>query len=130
MKNEHEKLIAHRKGLAAFYKALKIYSKYTVEMNDVTAVKKMITEHRISEENITKAIIAYNGPSNGEHHARSCIYKVRKAIYKGDQRAYAYLIRVACRQIVSWRNATGSLEVGALAHCDLCGKLEKIIEIC
>lgn len=85
MEYKYRKQILERKERAAYYKAVRIYRDYTVRMNDVRAVIKMIRDDKISEENITKAIISYNG-SYGKNHAKRCIYEARKRIYKCIER--------------------------------------------
>jgi len=80
MHKEHKKLIARRKLLAEFHKACRVYNQYTNRMNDVNVVKKMIVEYKISEENITKAVIAYSPGNSRKDHAKHCIDEVYKKI--------------------------------------------------
>lgn len=114
MEQKHRKQILERKERAAYYKAVRIYSDYTVRMNDVLVVRKMIRDHNISEKNITKAIITYNGTC-GKNHAKRCIYEARKGIYKGIQQDYSPFLKLACERIVFWKDIDiiNKMEVGA-----------------
>lgn len=77
---DNKKLIARRKSLAAFHKACKLYNKYTIRMNDVNVVKKMIVDYKISDENIVKSIAAYHPGIDYKSHAERCINEARKRI--------------------------------------------------
>ena len=61
----------------AFWKSCRIYNEYTVRMNDCNAVKKMITEDKIKEKNIIKAMVAFcQDKRQGKRNAKYCIYQV------------------------------------------------------
>lgn len=90
MEHKHKKQILQRKECAAYYKAVRIYNDYTVRMNDVQAVIKMIRDNKISDKNITKAMIVYNG-SYGKNLAKKCIAEARKRLQKTDtKKAFAW----------------------------------------
>jgi|GEM_PF-4314172 len=129
MNIEHKKIIDKRKKLAAFNKACKIYNKYTLRMNDVNVVKKMIVDHKITEKYIMKAIIAHY--PNSKDHAQYCIREAYKTIYKGNKEPYSPFIKLACGEIIFWKSLDfiKKIEIGKLVHCKKCGKIEGIIEI-
>ena len=127
MRHEHKKIITKRKETAEFRKAFRFYSKYTVQMNDCQVVMKMIQEHNFSEKNIKKAIAAYC--NNGEYHARVCIYEARKKIYGGNQKDYAPLVILNCGNDATWKQVVGKIDIGELAYCNRCEKLEEIVRI-
>lgn len=64
----------------------------------------------------------------GYHKAiRKC--SVRKIIYKTEQKIYSPFVKVVCGNLVLWKKVSGKMEVGEFAYCNVCSKMEKIIEV-
>ncbi|SFM31109.1 hypothetical protein [Pelosinus propionicus] len=125
MRYEHKKRILKRKELSAYHKAIRVFHKYRIRMNDCVATKKMMVIDKLLEASIRKAITFVVS----EHHARVCIWEARKSIFKTEQKAYSPFVKVACGNIVDWRQVVGKTEDGEIAYCEQCEKLEEIIEV-
>ena len=125
MKCEHKRIITKRKEMAEFRRVFRVYSNFTTQLNDCQVVVKMIQEYKISEKNIKRAITAYS--SNGEYHARVCIFEARKKIYGGNQKDYAPLVILTCGNDATWKQVVGKIDIGELAYCNKCKKLEAIV---